>query len=359
MKVLVGLSGGVDSAYAARRLIELGHDVEGCAIKMHEHTDIYMARKCADSLGIKFRVIECTAPFEKIIKNNLVNEYLAARTPNPCIICNAEIKFKYLYEVAMREGFDAIATGHYASVVICGNDGAYSRPYTVGDILGKNERVTLRVGFDEKKDQTYMLYRVGEEVLRKLILPLSNMTKGQVRAAAEAAGIPSAHARDSQEICFLDGENYADYIERVKGKVPHGNFISETGEVLGTHEGIIRYTVGQRKGLGISSTSRIFVTDINPLTNEITLSNTDKLSTTVYVSDLRLLGISEGTEPAEYDLSVKLRYAKASIPAKVIISGNIATLKLATPQRAVTAGQSAVFYKDGILIGGGIIDRSE
>lgn len=359
MKVLVGLSGGVDSAYAARRLIEMGHEVEGCALKMHEYTDVEMARECARTLGIKFRVIECTAPFERIIKDNLVREYLAARTPNPCIICNGEIKFKYLYEVAMREGFDAIATGHYASVVVCGNDGEYSRPYKVGDIVGQNERVTLKVGFDEKKDQTYMLYRVDEEVLKKLILPLSSLTKGQVRAAAEEAGIPSAHARDSQEICFLDGENYADYIERVKGKVPRGNFISETGEVLGTHEGIIRYTVGQRKGLGISSTSRIFVTDINPITNEITLSNTDKLSTNVYVNDLKLLGISKKTEPCEYTLSVKLRYAKTSTLARVRIDGDTATITLVTPQRAVTKGQSAVFYKDGILIGGGIINKSE
>ncbi len=359
MKILIGLSGGVDSAYAARRLIEDGHEVEGCALLMHQYTDTEMARKCAKALGIKFRIIECTDPFEKIIKSSFISEYLKARTPNPCVICNGEIKFRFLYDIAMREGFDAIATGHYASVVRTDDEGTYSRPYFVGDTLSPTEHVTLKVGFDEKKDQTYMLYRVDEEVLKHLVLPLSNMTKGQVRAAAEACGIPSANARDSQEICFLQGEHYADYIERVSGKCERGNFISEDGRVLGTHEGIIRYTVGQRKGLGISSTGRIFVTDINPITNEITLSHVDKLSHTVYVSDLRLLGISRKDEPAEYRFTVKLRYAKASAPALVEIAGDRAVIRLDTPQRAVTPGQSAVFYKDGVLIGGGIIDRSE
>ncbi len=359
MKILVGMSGGVDSAYAAKRLMDEGHSVEGLVLQMHPFTDTDMAKKCADSLGIPLHVLECSYPFERIIKANFVNEYLKARTPNPCVLCNGEIKFKFLLWYADNNGFDAIATGHYSSLVKINNETGVVSPYSLGEALSENELVTLKVSRDEKKDQTYMLYRVGSDVLKRLILPLADMTKEEVRALANELELPCAHNRDSQEICFIKDENYAEYIERVAGKSPRGNFISEHGDILGTHDGIIRYTVGQRKGLGISSDSRLFVTEIDASKNEITLSPDDKYSTKVYVSDLKLLGIPRTSETVEYRFTVKLRYTKSISGATVRIFGDNAVITLDTPQRAVTPGQSAVFYKDGILIGGGIIDKSE
>ncbi len=355
MKILVGMSGGVDSACAAKILIDKGHQVEGCVLVMHEHTDIESARHCCDSIGIKLHVLDCKTPFSNIIKENFVSEYLNARTPNPCILCNAKIKFKYLFEYAMGMGFDAIATGHYASLVRVDSSLNEIGAYSFQDTLPEGEAVTLKVGDDRAKDQTYMLYRVPPYVFKRLVLPLSCMTKNEVRALAEKYNIPSANKPDSQEICFIQNESYADFIERRVGKLPKGNFISPDGKILGTHDGIIRYTVGQRKGLGISASSRIFVTDINPETNDITLSPEDKYSMTVHLLSVCLVALPECNEPRTIRLSVKLRYAKSATPATVTIHKDFATVVLDTPQRAVTPGQSAVFYKDDLLVGGGII----
>ena len=232
MKILVGISGGVDSAFAAKRLIEEGNCVEGAILKMHEYTEISAAEEVAENIGIPLHVIDCTAAFDNIIRKNFVEEYLAGRTPNPCIKCNETVKFRFLYDYAMANGFDAIATGHYARVTKVDHGGKVGYALSVAD--------------DNRKDQTYMLYRLPQEIIEDLILPLGDISKEEVRLIAAERGINAAERPDSQEICFLPNGNYSDYIESVAGKCPAGDFVDDRGNILGKHKGIIHYTVGQR-----------------------------------------------------------------------------------------------------------------
>lgn len=229
MRILVGISGGVDSAFAAKKLILEGHEVEGAVLIMHEFTELSAAREAAESVGIRLYEIDCRDSFNEI-KQNFVSEYINARTPNPCIICNERVKFKMLYDFAIERGFDAIATGHYARVERL------------------NGRYTLAIPEDERKEQTYMLYRLPQNILSRLILPLSEGKKTNIRIIAKEQGISAANREDSQEICFLPNGGHTDYIESVAGKSVEGNFVDENGRVLGRHKGIIHYTVGQRKG---------------------------------------------------------------------------------------------------------------
>ena len=337
MRVLVGLSGGVDSMCAALRLIRSGEYVEGCALCMHEYTEIDAARKVADALGIKFNVVDCRCAFDSVIRTNFVDEYSNGRTPNPCILCNERVKFKMLADFAEENGFDKIATGHYAHVE---------------ELDG---RLTLSVASDEGKDQTYMLYRLPQRILSMLLLPLADMTKSDVRRILRDGGYGISDKPDSQEICFLPDGNYAEYVEGVRGSFPHGDFIDESGLRLGEHKGIIRYTVGQRKGLGISLGERVFVTNIDPVANTVTLSRKMSGNSEILVSDLAFMGISEdmcdGTE-----VFVKVRYSAKPIAAKVhLLSNNTARITFDTPVKAAP-GQSAVAYDEqGRVLFGGFI----
>ena len=336
MKILVGISGGVDSAFAAKKLLGLGHEVEGAVLIMHEHTELSSAREAAASVGIKLHEIDCRKSFEQI-KENFVNEYINARTPNPCIICNERVKFKTLYDFAMERAFDAIATGHYAKVVKI------------------NNRYTLAVAEDIRKDQTYMLYRLPQNILAKLVLPLSEGKKTDIRILAEEEGISAANREDSQEICFLPEGNHTEYIESVAGKCPEGNFVDENGKILGRHKGIIHYTVGQRKGLGISLGERAFVTEINPETNTVTLSPNMSGKSIVELTDVVYSGITPPSEECELVLDVKLRYTAPLVKTKATLyPDGRATLTLESPQK-FAPGQSAVLYSDGIVMLGGFI----
>ena len=288
MRILVGISGGVDSAYAAKRLLLLGHTVEGAVLIMHEHTELSAAHDAASSVGIKLHEIDCRDSF-KDIKDNFVSEYINARTPNPCIICNERVKFRTLYDFALEQGFDAIATGHYAKIVE--QDGRYA----------------LAMPEDRRKEQTYMLYRLPQSILSSLVLPLSEGTKSEIRVASEEYGISAANRGDSQEICFLPEGNHTEYIESVAGKCPEGNFIDRDGKVLGRHRGIIHYTVGQRKGLGISLGERAFVTEINPVDNTVTLSPDVEGKDSLELSDVVYSGMPEPDFEVEVELDVKLR----------------------------------------------------
>ena len=336
MKILVGISGGVDSAFAAKKLILDGHEVEGAVLVMHEYTELLAAREVALSVGIRLHEIDARGDFEKI-KENFVNEYINARTPNPCIICNERVKFRRLYDFAMAGGFDAIATGHYAKVV--GLDGRYA----------------LAIPEDSRKDQTYMLYRLPQDILSRLVLPLSEGTKGEVRQLAREQGISAADRGDSQEICFLPDGGHTDYIESVAGKCPEGDFIDVDGRVLGRHKGIIHYTVGQRKGLGISLGERAFVTEIDPINNTVTLSPNMSGKSCVFLADTVYSGMTPPTEECEIALEVKLRYTAPLVPATAhLYPDGRATLTLSTPQK-FAPGQSAVLYRDGVVILGGFI----
>ena len=343
MKILLGLSGGVDSTYAALALKNDGHEVEAAVLKMHSYTTIDEAEESAASLGIPLHVIDCSVPFENTIVENFVSEYSRARTPNPCVICNSEVKFEYLYSYAMEHGFDAIATGHYAKIRKITDE--YGDLYAV-------ER-----GADSKKDQTYMLWRISQKILSKLVLPLADMVKSDIRAKTKEAGLLSAERADSQEICFIPDGDYATFVEGRTGVSEKGDFIDESGKKLGTHNGIIRYTVGQRKGLGISAASRLFVTKIDPVSNLITLSLNDSYAKNVKVSGIVYSGMRGSDAPVSKRLSVKLRYAAPAVPCTVEFSGSSATVTLDEKQRAVTPGQSAVFYDGDMLVAGGFIDE--
>ena len=345
MKILLGLSGGVDSTYAALALKEAGHEVEAAVLLMHEYTSIDEAKESADSLGIPLHVIDVREEFENVVKSNFVKEYTNARTPNPCVVCNSEIKLYYLLKYAKENGFDRIATGHYAGIKRL-TDGD-------GDFYG------IVRGTDAKKDQTYMLWRLSQGILENLMLPLESFVKSEVREKTRENGLSAAERKDSQEICFLPDGNYAEYIESVNGKSEKGSFVDENGKVLGEHKGIIYYTVGQRRGLGISSTSRIFVTDIDPKTNTVTLSNNDSYANYVKISGIVYSGMREPSERCERVLSVKLRYAAPAVSAKIIFCGSEAEIFLDTPVRAVTPGQSAVIYDADLLVAGGFIDSAK
>ncbi len=341
MKILVGMSGGLDSTYAALKLIKEGHEVEGAVAVMHEYAETASAMEAAEALGIKLHVIDATEKF-KAVKENFVSEYTAGRTPNPCVICNPLVKFRVLADFARENGFDKIATGHYASVV------------TTPD--GGRTLYTLKRAKDSRKDQTYMLHRLPEDVLSILLLPLSDEVKTEVREKARAAGLKAAEQKESQEICFIPDGDYASYIEDTVGKLPEGDFVLEDGTVVGRHKGIIRYTVGQRKGLGVSYGERIFVSRIDAGTNRIVLSAEGSYTDTVSVSDVVFTGMAEPEAGAQRRVEVKLRYLARPVSATAIFDGKGgALIHLDNPEKAVTPGQSAVMYDGDTLLAGGFI----
>ena len=336
MKILVGISGGVDSAYAAKKLLSDGHTVEGAVLIMHEYTELDAAREAAKSVGIPLHEIDCRDGFSEI-KQNFVSEYTSGRTPNPCIICNERVKFKTLYDYAMANGFDAIATGHYAKILCI--DGRYA----------------LAMPEDKRKEQTYMLYRLPQNILSRLVLPLYEGTKIEIRMMAEKEGISAANREDSQEICFLPNGGHTEYIESVAGKCPEGDFVDSQGKILGRHKGIIHYTVGQRKGLGISLGERAFVTEINAENNTVTLSPNVEGKTTVELSGVVYSGMPEPMEEVEVELDVRLRYTAPLVKTVArLIPGGRALLTLEAPQK-FAPGQSAVLYSDGVVMLGGFI----
>ena len=342
MKILLGISGGVDSAFAAYKLKSEGHDVEGAVIKMHCHTEIDAALEVAESIGIPLHIIDATTSFEEIIKENFATEYSMGRTPNPCIICNPNVKFKSLYDYAMENGFDKIATGHYANIIkLEAND---------------EVRYTLASPADTKKDQTYMLYRLPQHILSKTIFPLFEMNKEQVRENSRAASLSVADRGDSQEICFLPDGNYADFVQERKGKCKPGDFVNESGEVLGCHRGIIHYTVGQRKGLGIALGTRAFVTEINPVTNTVTLSTNPKMSTEIRVTDMVYTGLAEPKEAITIEAMVKPRYTAKKISATVTMYPDLTAKVVFSEPTTAAPGQSLTIYNnEGSLLAGGFI----
>ena len=343
MKILIGMSGGVDSTYAAFRLKEQGHTVEGAVLIMHEYTDLAAARAAAESVGIPLTVIDAREHFKKCVIPDFISEYARARTPNPCIVCNSDVKFRLLCDHAVNNGFDAIATGHYANIINVDSE--------------QGRRYALKRADDSKKDQTYMLWRLPQDVLSMLMLPLGDMTKEELRANARAHGLSSADAPDSQEICFIPDGDYAGYIEQRIGVSKSGDFVDEAGRVLGKHNGIINYTVGQRKGLGIALGARAFVKRIAPESNQVVISLDPPMSDTVSVCGMVFSGMHEPCKGEKKQLSVKLRYQASPIDCTAEFLGDgRAKLSLFEPARSLTPGQSAVLYDGDVVVAGGFID---
>jgi tRNA-specific 2-thiouridylase len=337
-KVLLGMSGGIDSTYAVVKLRTLGYEVEGAILKMSEHTDIAAAERAAEALGVKLHVVDCTEDFRTYVVENFVSEYLRARTPNPCIVCNREVKFKKLCECARMLGIETVSTGHYAHILCDEETGRYF----------------IARGKDGRKDQSYVLWRLSQEELAMLYFPLADDVKADVKQISKDMALPSAELKESQEICFIPSNDHTAYIEEYLGrKIPAGNFVDKDGKVLGKHKGVVRYTVGQRKGLGISLGKHVFVTNIDPEAGTVTLGDECDLFTKEFEIDDIIFQKRKFAAGESVRLFVKIRYAAPPVPCTVEFCENSARVILDEPARAVTPGQSAVFYDEqGVIFGG-------
>ena len=337
-KVLMGMSGGVDSSVAVRILQEQGFAVQGAVIRFspaHDAT-VEAARQAADALGVELHVIDASELFEQQVVTPFCESYCEGRTPNPCILCNPGVKFRLLAEKADELGCPYIASGHYARVELC-EDGL----------------CRLCVPESAARDQTYMLYRLPQDILRRLVLPLGEFEKDDVREIARDIGLSCADAPDSMEICFIPDGDYSGFI-RARGLTPkEGRFIGPDGEDLGPHAGVDHYTVGQRKGLGLAAGRPLFVKAILP-GGDVQLAESGE----EYSTRLTLSGIvtPDGKPPAGGDYRVKIRSAAKAVPCQ--FDGDH-TVSFPEPVRAPAPGQSAVFYRGGFVFGGGFIDTAE
>ncbi|HJC07587.1 MAG TPA: tRNA 2-thiouridine(34) synthase MnmA [Candidatus Gemmiger stercorigallinarum] len=340
-KVLVGMSGGVDSSVTVRILQEQGFAVQGAVIRFSPAHDgaVAEAKAAAETLGVPVHVIDAGAEFEREVVTPFCADYCAGRTPNPCILCNPAVKFKLLAQKADELGIRFIATGHYARIERCA-DGV----------------CRLCAPESAARDQTYMLYRLGGELLDRLILPLGEFEKDDVREIARDIGLSCADAPDSMEICFIPDGDHAAFI-RSRGMQPKaGRFLGPDGEDLGAHLGVDHYTVGQRKGLGIAAGRPLFVRAI--LENgDIQLAESGgEFHTRVTVGSVVT---PDGQPLPEGEYLAKVRSTAAPAPCRVTSDGGALTACFARPVRAAAPGQSAVFYKDGYVAGGGIILAAE
>ncbi len=354
MKVAVGMSGGVDSSVCAWLLKERGYEVIGATIRMwlpegrEEAEGVEDARRVARYLGIEHHVLDFRKEFQERIVNEFADEYLKGHTPNPCVNCNRFIKWGLFLSGCADLGANRAATGHYARVVLLGN-GRYSVSCSKSD----------------RKDQTYVLYRLTQEGLSRTLMPLGEYEKEKVREIAERRGIPVAHKKDSQDICFIPDGDYAGFIRRWRGSLGKPGFFRDTaGNILGEHDGTARFTIGQRKGLGIALGHPVYVCGIDALSGDVVLSDNSELHTlSLLAGDLSYMGEERFDEDFTY--MAKIRYSQGSAPCRVSYEGGDAgddgngkiRVRFEKPVRAATPGQAVVLYRDGWVAGGGVIIR--
>ena len=340
------MSGGVDSSVATYLLLQAGYDVTGATMTLYQphatgedSQDVLDARAVCGQLGIPHVTYHMGEAFRQGVIEDFIAVYEAGGTPNPCVVCNKRIKFGALLEAVLSDGADMMATGHYAKV---GKDGS--------------GRTLLLRGRDESKDQSYFLWQLTEDVLSQVIFPLGDMTKPEIRELGASLHLTTAHKSDSQDICFVPDGKYADFIQAYTGKTPvGGHFIDEDGHVLGEHKGIIHYTIGQRKGLGIALGTPMFVVSKDAKHRTVTLSSNDKLMTRhVHLSGINLIATDQLTQPLR--VSVKLRSTHKGAWAMLEATGeDTARLTFDEAQRGAAPGQSAVFYDGDVVVGGGVI----
>ncbi|KPI53862.1 thiouridylase [Clostridioides difficile] len=355
-KVMIGMSGGVDSSVAAYLLKQQGYDVIGVTMKLWQDDDdveneggccslsaVEDARRVANKIGIPFYVLNFREVFKEKVIDYFIDEYLEGKTPNPCIACNKHIKFDDFYKKARQIGCDYVATGHYAKIEKDESTGRY----------------LLKKSVTDKKDQTYALYNLTQEQLEHTLLPIGDYEKDRVREIAKEMGMAVHNKPDSQEICFVKDNDYANYVKKhSKKRIEEGFFVDTKGNILGKHKGILYYTIGQRKGLGITFGKPMFVIDINPINNTIVLGDNEELfKKELIAKDVNFISIDKLEEPLR--VQAKIRYSAKPSPATIHKIGED-TIKIVfdEAQRAITKGQSVVMYDGDIVVGGGIIEKS-
>ncbi|MCZ6676927.1 MAG: tRNA 2-thiouridine(34) synthase MnmA [Candidatus Poribacteria bacterium] len=354
-KVIIAMSGGVDSSVTAALMVEAGYDVVAITMRlgMHDTMEIESdkpnccslegvedARRVAMQLGVPFYAVNYEDQFRKSIVDYFTDEYVAGRTPSPCVICNQDLKFGKLLDLAMQLEADYVATGHYARIEQDPETGRY----------------LLRKGIDSRKDQSYFLFSLTQDQLSRALMPLGGYTKDRVREIARKYKLRTSEKPESQELCFIADDNYKRFLkDRIPEKIQGGEIISQAGDVLGKHQGIPFYTVGQRKGLGIAAGVPLYVTELKTHNNTIVVGkHEDLLKDTMRIEQVNLIPMDNLTAPIR--AHVKIRYRDAGASATITpLSETEAEVQFDEPRRAVTPGQAAVFYDGDVVIGGGWI----
>jgi tRNA-specific 2-thiouridylase len=358
-RVLVAMSGGVDSSVAAALLHEQGYEVVGVAMRLApdgapntakrrgtccSHDDFEDARRVSERLGFPFYVVDLRADFGARVIGNFVSEYLAGRTPNPCVMCNREIKFDRLWSRARALEAEFVATGHYARI---------SRD----DV----DRYHLLRAVDSSKDQSYFLFTLGQAELSRTLFPLGAMTKTEVRARARALGLANADKPESQEICFVPDGDYARFVERLapERSLRSGHITDDAGNILAEHAGIHRFTVGQRRGLGIAAAEPLYVREIRPDSAEVVVGRRAELNSRGLIAREVDLVDPSIFAAGSSDVEVKIRYRHSALPARITFAApRTAEVRFAAEGPAVTPGQACVFYRGDEVLGGGFIERA-
>lgn len=346
-KAMIGMSGGVDSSVAAYLTKEMGYDCVGMTMRLYDHehsvnytpnNDAADAQRVAELLGMPFHILEYQDVFRSCVIDYFTRTYAEGGTPNPCIECNKKLKFGKVFEAMDELSCDYIVTGHYAKIEQAG------------------ERFLLKKGQDHSKDQSYFLYGLTQAQLTRTLFPLGTMSKTEVREIAEKQGFINARKRDSQDICFVPDGDYVGFIERCTGMhFPAGDFVNTDGKVLGRHNGLIRYTVGQRKGLGLALPAPMYVKEKDVERNRVILCANDALFTTqLDAIDFNWSAIDCPTDSIR--CRARVRYRHAEQPAQVFPTGpNSVHIEFESPVRAISKGQSVVLYDGDIVLGGGVI----